>query len=54
MHERCKGVQRKEEEVLYDDGSSGKTGRGERRRFLNSRPCQIDVKEEKENSESDN
>lgn len=52
MHKCCKSIQRKEEEVLYDNRSVRKAGRRKRRVLFDSRPRQIDVKQKKKDSKS--
>lgn len=50
--QRCRGVERQEEEVLDDDWGARKERRGEGRVFFETGPAEVDVEEEEEDAES--
>ena len=51
----CEGIQREKEKVLQDNRRVGKCIRSRAIvRFLNSCPCQVDVKEHKEGAQTKN
>lgn len=52
MRESCGGVQAQKEQVLDDDGSARKEGRGKRWVLLDTRPGQVNIEQKQQNAET--